>query len=265
MYPDAIFLGLDLYTIMIFIGILAAIIVFRVFADLKKAPAKVFNFFIIVIGGSILVGFLSATLFQSVYNYIDTGVWKWGGMTFIGGLIGGVLCFFLFYFLIGHFVFRGKEHILSFGGLLNCVIPCVVLAPAFGRIGCLFAGCCYGIPSEKLGISMLIGGVWEKRIATQLIESIFLFLLFGVLAFLLLKKDNRYLAQITLIAYGVFRFAIEFLRGDPRGSSGIPGVSPSQVTSILFVLVGIGLIFFQKYASPKLMEKLQTHENDNKE
>lgn len=246
---------------MIVIGVVAAIIVFRVFSDLKKAPTKVFNFFLIIIVVSIVIGFLAAILFQSIYNLIESGVWKWSGMTFFGGLIGGVLCFFLFYFAVGHFVFRRKEHIIHLSELVCCAIPCIVLAHALGRIGCLFAGCCYGIPSQTLGISMLIDGVYEKRIATQLIESIFLFALFGVLAFLLLKKDNHYIAQIYLLTYGVFRFAIEYLRDDPRGSLGVSFMTPSQLTSVLLILLGIGLIFFHKYLYPKLIARLEKNEN----
>lgn len=262
MLPDVRFLGMDLYSIMIFIGILAAIIVFRVFCDFKKTPAAVFNFFLIVIAVSIVLGFLSATLFQSIYNYIASGVWEWKGMTFLGGLVGGVVCFFLFYFSVGHFIFKKKEHLIHLSEFVRCAIPCIVLAHAFGRIGCLFAGCCYGIPSETLGLPMRVHGVYEKRIATQLIESIFLFLLFGALAFLLLKKDNHFIAQIYLISYGVFRFAIEYLRDDPRGSSGISFITPSQLTSILLILLGIGLIFFHIYAYPKLIAKLKPHENE---
>ena len=262
MFPHVKFFGMDLYSIMIVLGILAEFVVFRVFCVVKKAPAAVFNFFLIVIAGSIILGFLSATLFQSIYNYIASGVWQWKGMTFLGGLVGGVLCFFLFYFSVGHFAFRKKEHLLHLSLFVRCAIPCIVLAHAFGRIGCLFAGCCYGIPSETLGLPMLIKGVYEKRIATQLIESIFLFLLFGVLTYLLLKKDNAYIAQIYLIAYGVFRFAIEYLRDDPRGSSGISFITPSQLTSILLIVLGIALIFFHKYAYPKLIAKIQPHENE---
>lgn len=261
MLPNVRFLGLDLYMIMIFIGLLAAIVVFRVFCTLKKNPANVFNFFIIVIAVAIVLGFLSATLFQSIYNYLASGVWKWKGMTFLGGLVGGVACFFLLYFSIGRFVFPKKEHILHFSDFARCAIPCIVLAHAFGRIGCLFDGCCYGMKSEAFGIPMLIHGVYEKRVPTQLIECIFLFALFAVLAYLLLKKDNHYTAQIYLIAYGVFRFALEFLRDDPRGSSGISFISPSQLISILFVLLGVGLVFFHKYLYPKLIEKLQPYES----
>ena len=60
----------------------------------------------------------------------------------------------------------------------------------------------------------------------------------------------------------MFRFAIEYLRDDPRGSSGISFITPSQLTSILLIVLGIALIFFHKYAYPKLIAKIQPHENE---
>ena len=45
-----------------------------------------------------------------------------------------------------------------------------------------------------------------------------------------------------LIGYGLGRFCIELLRGDDRGTLGIiPGASPSQHLSVLFIIVGVGL------------------------
>ena len=76
-----------------------------------------------------------------------------------------------------------------------------------------------------------------KLLPTQLIETIFLLSLFGVL--FLIKK---YQFPLYIIGYGTFRFIIEFFRSDNRGSVAI-GISPSQLLSILIVVAGIGLIF----------------------
>ena len=47
---------------------------------------------------------------------------------------------------------------------------------------------------------------------------------------------------IYLISYGVFRFLIEFIRGDERGGT-ILSMSPAQFISIAVVMIGIILIF----------------------
>ena len=53
-----------------------------------------------------------------------------------------------------------------------------------------------------------------------------------------------------MIAYGVFRFCIEFMRGDDRGAN-ILGMSPSQFWSILLILGGVAVIFLIKYLYKK--------------
>ena len=260
MYPDELFWGIDLYAVMICLGVVAAIILFRVLCDKKKLSGKLVIFFLLVAVGSIFVGFFFALLFQSFYNYLETKVWLWQGMTFFGGLVGGVLCFLFFYFLIGHFVFKQKEHVERFPAYAGCAAPCIVIAHALGRIGCLFAGCCYGPHSDSFGLPMKIDGVWQNRVPTQLLEAVFLLLLFAVLLVILFKEDGSYLLQIYLIAYGVWRFCIEYLRDDPRGNSGISFLSPSQLTAIVLVLAGTALIFVYKYLYPKLIGRLKQHD-----
>lgn len=255
MLPDVVFLGIDLYYWMIGVGLFAAIVCFRVFCDAMKLPTKPFNFFLIVVIGAVAVGFFAAVLVQSLYNFIATGVWEWQGMTFLGGLAGGVLCFFLFYFLIGNAVFKDGAHRTYFLRFVCCALPCIVLAHAFGRIGCLFAGCCYGMRSDTFGLPMKIGGVWENRIPAQLFEALFLFALFAVLMYLVIGRDDRHIPQIYLIAYGVWRFFIEFFRDDPRGSVGISFLTPSQLLSLLMIVAGVVLLIVYHAVRRRTREK----------
>ena len=79
----------------------------------------------------------------------------------------------------------------------------------------------------------------------MLYEAIFLFVLFGICSYLLLKKNFKYNMSVYLIAYGVFRFLIEFLRDDHRGKL-IGFITPSQFWSLLMIGLGVGLIFIMK-------------------
>lgn len=257
MFPDVEFLGLDLYTWCILIGVVAAIFFYRLFCDRRGMSSKVFNFSVLTAVVSIIVGYLSAVLFQAWYDWLDTGVWALDGATFYGGLIGAIVCFLLIYLVVGHFLFKGtRAHIHEFNTMLSCIAPCIVVAHAFGRIGCLCAGCCYGAVTDSwVGISMYVNGTWETRIPLQLFESIFLFVLFAVLCYLLLRRKCDYTASIYMIAYGVWRFVIEYWRDDSRGSSGISWLTPSQLTAIIMVAAGIALIFAYKYFLKNYFEK----------
>ena len=57
-----------------------------------------------------------------------------GGLVFYGSLIGGLLAF-------GVFVVRHRLPMLA---LADLIAPSVMLGLAFGRIGCLLNGCCFG-------------------------------------------------------------------------------------------------------------------------
>lgn len=260
MLPSVKFLEMDLYTWMILIGILTAMVCFNLLSGKLKLPAKVFNFSLFVAIGAIVFGFIFAILFQSYYRFLATGEWEWNsGMTFYGGLIGAVISFLLIYFIAGHFLFKDKLHIHKFNLMLMCILPCIVVAHAFGRIGCLFAGCCHGaVTDSPIGIPMHINGNSRPAVNVvpiQLFESIFLFLLFGALLYLLLKKKSEYIASIYIIAYGVWRFIIEFWRADKsRGSSGISWLSPSQLTAIIMVIIGVALIFLYKRFFKRILE-----------
>jgi len=58
-----------------------------------------------------------------------------------------------------------------------------------------------------------------------------------------------------LFGYGVGRFVIEEFRGDRRGDLDlVPGLSPSQQTSLIFVLVGCALLSWKRWKSVDSLE-----------
>ena len=64
-----------------------------------------------------------------------------GGFVFYGGLFGG---------MIGLYLCGKILHICVSEYACNA-IPVIPLAHAFGRMGCAFVGCCYGIPYDGPG------------------------------------------------------------------------------------------------------------------
>ena len=53
-----------------------------------------------------------------------------------------------------------------------------------------------------------------------------------------------------MVVYGLFRFLIEFLRDDSRGEL-IVGISPSQFLSLLFIVGGVAVYFYQRWLLQK--------------
>ena len=277
MHPQALFsinlfgntYSVYLYGICIAVGIIACLGVFYFYTKKKEMPTKVQDFIFVVAIVAIALGFLFAKLFQAVYEWIESGVFDFygSGITAMGGFIGGAAVFLLVYFGAGKFVFKGKEkdlHKKEFNKILLCAPCCITIAHAFGRIGCLFAGCCHGaLISHDAGH----GGIYMTSsdthitgyfVPTQLYEALFLFALFAVLSYLYFNRSNITM-QIYLIAYGVWRIFIEFFRTDARGAI-VLGLAPSQWQSIIFIIGGIVMLVIYK-----LLKKPFRLPLDNKE
>ena len=233
----------NLYGICFAVGIVVCLIVFMLYTKAKKMDPKAQNFFYFTAIGAIIVGYVFAALFQALYDYIEdpSGGFKLGGITFLGGLIGGIASFLAIYFIWGR-----KQHKESFPRLLEVAPCCVLIAHAFGRIGCFFAGCCYGAQKGVFSwldwtcIDFPYGDSVGPVIPTQLLEAIFLFLMFGVCTYLYFKEIHINMA-VYLGSYGLWRFLVEFLRDDYRGSF-IGAISPSQFWSIWMMIAAIALI-----------------------
>ena len=267
MHPEAIIKigssGVYLYGLCIGVGLIACIICFYYFTKKRNMPTNVQDFSFFVAIGGIATGFLFAKVFQAFYEWIDTGVWDFygAGITAMGGIIGGAACFIIIYFVAGRLYFKGTIkgiHIGQFKNILLVAPLCILVAHAFGRIGCLMAGCCHG---SYLGKEYVFGGLymkggsgWGYYIPTQLYEALFLFLAFGVLSILFVKKRINFTMPAYLISYAFFRFIIEYFRGDYRGFSGF--MSPSQWTSVVFLLIGVVYIGFMIYKKIPFFEPL---------
>ncbi len=247
MYPYEILPGIDLYLIFLCVAVLSALVVFRFMADKLKIAAKLQNFCLYTGIGAIVFGYFSAVLFQAFYNIKREGQFiinSSTGATFYGGLIGGAAFFLIIYFTVGQRIFKGKEHLAGFFSVADAAACSIAVAHAFGRIGCLMAGCCYGKPTNSwLGVYMPDLGC--KVVPLQLFEALFLAFLF-VYMFQRIKDKQTYCLQIYLCAYGVWRFVIEFVRNDYRGATIIETVTPSQLTAIIMVILGVMLLLVQR-------------------
>lgn len=162
------------------------------------------------------------------------------GFVFYGALIGGLLGVAI-YALI-------KK--LPFFSLTDYFIPALVIGHAFGRIGCVFAGCCYGMEcASPISIVFPAGSAAPAGVPllpTQIMESVFLFLLCVFLVWKLTKqKPFGTVSGWYMVLYGAWRFTIEFFRNDERGFVG--ALSTSQFISIFIFAGGLALLLLVKF------------------
>lgn len=139
---------------------------------------------------------------------------------------------------------------------LDVYAPTTAMCISISRLGCFMNGCCYGKISElpwavsfpinspaylaQLGDGMIIP---EAKYSlpvhpTQIYELLFGLALFVFLLWLNKKKKIAGISFFVLFAsYSVFRFFIEFLRGDSR--SFIGSFSVPQIFSLIIITFSI--------------------------
>lgn len=161
------------------------------------------------------------------------------GFVVYGGIIGGVLAGYLYC----------KKEKLDFLKYFDLVMPSIALAQGFGRIGCLFAGCCYGVKVDGPFSIVFHDSKYAPNgmalLPTQLISSGLDFLHFFILLIIAKKKKaDGQVAGFYLIFYSIGRFILEFFRGDLiRGQVGM--LSTSQFISLFLLVAGCLIVLIR--------------------
>lgn len=172
--------------------------------------------------------------------------WK-GGLVFYGGFIGAAV----------YIAYYCRKHRIDFFKTADILIPYLAMAHAFGRLGCVAAGCCFGKPTDlPWGIVFPTGSMahaqhqLEGRVSaheppvpvhpTQLYEAGAELLLFAFLLWFRTRK--RFHGQLFLFwlgAYSVVRSIIEVYRGDKVRGEDLYGLSTSQWISVGIAIVAV--------------------------
>ena len=189
--------------------------------------------------GLFLSSFLGAKLFflwfssgPKIYQYLYANYfWLGGGFVFYGGLIFGLIYYFIYTLVLKKFDFKNSALLL----------PGLCLGHAIGRVGCFLAGCCYGIKSEIPWAVKMNG---EYRHPVQIYET-FALIAIAMIILQMLKKEMRIQKIIGtyLVSYSCIRYILEFFRGDVIRGIIINNFSSSQLVSIGIFLLGI-ITFF---------------------
>lgn len=173
------------------------------------------------------------------------------GFVVYGGIIGGIG--------VGYLYCRWRK--LSFLRYFDLVMPSIAIAQGFGRVGCMFAGCCYGKETQSWFHVIYEASDFAPNgvalIPTQFIMALLNFAHFFLLAFLA-KKVVKYSGQVAgfyLIFYSIGRFFLEYLRDDPRGT--VKLFSTSQFISLFIILAGVITILLCGYLSRRRTEVVE--------
>jgi phosphatidylglycerol:prolipoprotein diacylglycerol transferase len=174
------------------------------------------------------------------------------GGVFSGGLVAA--------FIVAWWFLR--KHRMPALATCDAFAPGLAMGHAIGRLGCFAAGCCYGKGTDHFwGVTFtnplaaqLVGTPLGHALEpTQLFESAVELGIFFLLTWMFKRKNfDGQVFGAYLFLYGIARFFLEFIRGDPGRGSVFGGVlSGTQLIAIGLVLSG-GLIWYLR-PTPKVV------------
>src|SRR5688500_11985220 len=251
MYPELFRIGdlpIPSYGLWLAVGMLLALFVASRLAANDGLPReRIYDLGLWTLVGGLLGSKILMFFVEDSVQIFSLDFLRSGGV-YYGGLIGGFLTV----------VFLIRFYKLPFWKVADALAPGLALGQAFGRQGCFAAGCCWGKPTDLwwgvhfgesghdyTGVPMYGPDGSELFLhPTQLIESFTMLVVFGLLVWLHRRKkfDGQVLIAYGII-YSIFRFAIEFIRDDPRGDlfglTSMTGLSTSQLVSLVVAAASI--------------------------
>ena len=199
--------------------------------------------------GVVLGGRIGYTLFYNFSHFISDPIsilriWE-GGMSFHGGLLGVLVAMWLF----------GRKYKHSFFELTDFVAPLVPIGLASGRLGNFINGELWGQPTNLPWGMVFPGAGPLPRHPSQLyemfLEGIVLFLIVWI--FSARPRPRMAVSGVFAVAYGVFRFAVEFVRqpDDHLGFIAFGWLTQGQLLSAPLILTGIVLLWLAYRHQPQ--------------
>jgi len=191
--------------------------------------------------GVVLGGRIGYTLFYNFGHFIDDPlsifrIWE-GGMSFHGGLLGVLVAMWLF----------GRKYKHSFFELTDFVAPLVPIGLATGRLGNFINGELWGQPTNLPWGMVFPGAGPLPRHPSQLyemfLEGIVLFVIVWV--FSAKPRPRMAVSGVFALGYGVFRFAVEFVRQPDAhlGYIAFGWLTQGQLLSLPLIATGIVLLW----------------------
>ena len=137
--------------------------------------------------------------------------------------------------------------------------PGIALGHVVGRLGCFFAGCCYGKPTDAAWAVTFTDPFAAANVGTPLNLPLHPTQLYeagaeAVILLLLLATESRgrpfpgRTFWLYMLLYAVSRYVIEMFRGDPRGSILI--FSTSQFISVLLAPLAVAMLVYLSRRAP---------------
>lgn len=185
-----------------------------------------------------LVMIILETFAAKIMFFIENPLSIKNGISWKGGYsLFGVFFFCPVFLLILSWLLK-----IRYLHLMDFLIPGILIELSFYRIGCMCAGCCYGI-EVGWGIT---NGTTSGLFPVQPLEAILDLSAFLLIHFLLMKNKLKTGEPfyITYLSYGIIRFTMEFLR---HRTNVIGPFSTSHFYALAIFIFGLGMIIYSRF------------------
>ena len=240
------------YGVMAALGLIVGLwVVFRLARQQGLDPDKMWN-----LGGlAILSGIVGAKLLMILVDWgyysrhpgeiFSVSTLLQSGGVFSGGL---VLAIFVCWWYM-------RQNRIPFLRAADVFAPGIAVGHALGRIGCFSAGCCYGhethvpwaVTFTNPLANQLVGTPLNVPLhPTQLYEFVAEMFNFAILYWLVKhKKFEGQVIGLYMFMYGIQRYFLEFLRGDP-GRGEVFGVMTGTQLIAIGLVIGGGVLWMMR-------------------
>jgi phosphatidylglycerol:prolipoprotein diacylglycerol transferase len=166
-------------------------------------------------------------------------VWH-GGLVFYGGFfLALIVC-----------IFYLKRHRLPLAKTCDLFAPSLAAGEFLGRLGCFFAGCCYGKETNlPWGVTFTnpesLARVGVPLHPTQIYSSLLALLTFFILLYL--KRHKSFEGEIAwfyILLYSIARLVVEYFRGDQRGFIMDETISLAQGIALIMGILSAFMLFY---------------------
>ncbi len=187
--------------------------------------------------------------------FVFFSLFKKGGISVTGGVIGGLLAGFIY----------AKVKKLHFFYHIQYFIPPILVGQIIGRFGCFLNGDSGGIQTTMpWGIKYAQGSMaYPAMDAIPVpLHPVHLYEIIGnfiLLIFMLAAGSKDWITKRRIlwyaIGYGIIRCTVEFFRGDTENFNWMPFLSTGQLIALSGIILGSALLIWSVFNDDKLIAK----------
>lgn len=222
---------MSIYSIIILTSIIIGFTFIYVNLRINKIPKNIIGYMLLLSITCIIYFSKLVTVLTS--DDLSVNIFT-AGLSSLGAAIGLLLSVLIFTKIY-------KEKTKEIYEIFSIVLP---LMYGISKIGCHFAGCCYGIPYDGIFYTTSkFEKTYDKLFPIQLVESTIFLIIFIINIFMYYNKVRINYLAVEMIMCAVAKFMLDYLRYSNIDKI----ITINQVICSIFLIIGALILINNKY------------------